>query len=213
MAKRAAKRGGKAKRPAAKRVVAKRAVAKKTVSKKAVAKAAAPKAPPAPKWKPKCLQSALVNLSVKNCEGAVAWWKTVFGASVTHPPALAPDGKSIWHVEIKIDDTTLFANDVMPGTQPSKTQMFLYVPDVDATFAKAVEAGATVSMPLDDMFWGDRSGQVTDPFGVSWSLATKVEDLTQEEMTKRGQEFAAKMAAAGGPPPQPTDSQAPTAQA
>jgi uncharacterized glyoxalase superfamily protein PhnB len=205
-AKKTAKRGGKAKRPAAKRAVAKRA--KSSVAKTARV-SSAPKAAAAPKWKPKGLQSALVNLSVKDCEQAIAWWKTAFGAELTHPPAPAPDGKSIWHAEVKIDDTVIFCNDVMPGMPASKTQMFLYVPDVDATFQKAVDAGATVTMPLDDMFWGDRSGQLTDPFGVSWSIATRMEELSQEEMMKRGEEFAAKMAAQGGPPP----SQPPTAQA
>ena len=63
----------------------------------------------------------------------------------------------------------------------------VYVEDVDTVFNKAVAAGAQVRMPLADMFWGDRYGQVTDPFGHSWSLATHKEDLTPEEINKRAQ--------------------------
>jgi uncharacterized glyoxalase superfamily protein PhnB len=62
----------------------------------------------------------------------------------------------------------------------------LYVTDADATFARAVEAGATVTMPLADMFWGDRYGMLEDPFGHSWSIASHREDLTKEQMQERG---------------------------
>jgi PhnB protein len=65
--------------------------------------------------------------------------------------------------------------------------VFLYVEDVDAVVKQATDAGATVVMPLEDMFWGDRFGSVLDPFGHLWSLATHVEDLTEEEIAERGQ--------------------------
>jgi PhnB protein len=61
----------------------------------------------------------------------------------------------------------------------------LYVPDADAAFAAAVEAGCTVVFPLADQFWGDRYGQVADPFGVRWAIATRKEDLTREELQQR----------------------------
>jgi hypothetical protein len=70
----------------------------------------------------------------------------------------------------------------------------LYVNDVDAAFARATKAGAQVFMPVADMFWGDRYGTVLDPFGHSWSLATHKEDVSIEEMTRRGQAEMAKMA-------------------
>ncbi len=72
--------------------------------------------------------------------------------------------------------------------------LFVYVDDVDAAFKQAVDAGATTTMPVADMFWGDRCGNVKDPFGYSWMLATHTKDLTQEQVTKGAQEFFAQMA-------------------
>ncbi len=69
----------------------------------------------------------------------------------------------------------------------SPVTIHMFVDDVDAAFDKAVEAGAEVTMPLADMFWGDRYGILTDPFGHSWSIATHQEDVTPEEIGKRAQ--------------------------
>ncbi len=77
-----------------------------------------------------------------------------------------------------------------PGKSP--VVLHLYLPDVDASFDRAVRAGANVKTPVADMFWGDRYGQVTDPFGHTWSLATHKEDLSREEADRRGREFFAK---------------------
>jgi uncharacterized glyoxalase superfamily protein PhnB len=74
--------------------------------------------------------------------------------------------------------------------------MHIYVDNVDALFDRAVKAGATVAMPLNNMFWGDRYGKLTDPFGHQWSLASKVEELTSEEIQKRQETFFAQMAQA-----------------
>ena len=74
--------------------------------------------------------------------------------------------------------------------------LFLYVPDADASFQQAVSAGAQVSMPLADMFWGDRYGKLVDPFGHEWSIATHKEDLTPEEIERRGREAMSKAAGA-----------------
>jgi PhnB protein len=71
--------------------------------------------------------------------------------------------------------------------------LFLYVNDVDAAFKRAVDAGAKVDMPLADMFWGDRYGKLTDPFGHTWSMATHKEDVAPEEMKKRADAAMAKM--------------------
>jgi uncharacterized glyoxalase superfamily protein PhnB len=73
----------------------------------------------------------------------------------------------------------------------------IYVENVDAAFDRAVKAGCTVKMPVADQFWGDRYGKLADPFGHQWSIATHVEDVSHEEMTKRGIEMAKKMATAG----------------
>ena len=69
----------------------------------------------------------------------------------------------------------------------------LYVEDADAAFARAIDAGAKVEMPIQDAFWGDRYGKLKDPFGLEWGIATHVEDLTAEQLQQRAQEFFASM--------------------
>ena len=118
------------------------------------------------------------------------------------PHALpGPDGRvKIGHAELQIGDSELFLADEFPElrrrsapTGSSPVTIHLYVTDADATFARAVEAGATVRMPLADMFWGDRYGKLVDPFGHHWSIAEHLEDLTPEQMQER---MAAAMAGA-----------------
>ena len=113
----------------------------------------------------------------------------------------APDGK-IMHAELKIGDSIFFLADEFAGMSaaPSASApntgsyLFLYVEDVDSVFHRAVAAGARVEMPMMDMFWGDRYGKLTDPFGHQWGIATHVEDVTPEEMQRRSAAFAAKAA-------------------
>jgi PhnB protein len=112
-----------------------------------------------------------------------------------------PDGK-IGHAELKIGDSHVMLSDPFPQstTTPPKElggtsgTIFMYVDDVDAVVQKAVDAGATVTMEVEDQFWGDRFGSITDPFGHSWSIATHVEDLTSEEIEERGKAAMAAMA-------------------
>jgi PhnB protein len=111
-----------------------------------------------------------------------------------------PDGK-VAHAELKIGDSIIMLSEETPGHTRSPQSLggtavdiMLYVKDVDQAFDQAVAAGAKVTMPLSDMFWGDRYGQVTDPFGHSWSLATHKEDVLPEELRKRTQAAMAKMA-------------------
>jgi PhnB protein len=82
-----------------------------------------------------------------------------------------------------------------PGALPSQS-LYLYVQDVDSTYAKAVAEGCKAAMPLADMFWGDRFGKVIDPFGHHWNLATHIEDVAPEEMERRSKEWMANMAKA-----------------
>ena len=103
-----------------------------------------------------------------------------------------PDGQvKLGHAELQVGDSRVFLADEFPeygsvGPQGSSpVTLHMYVPDADAAFAQAVEAGATVAMPLFDMFWGDRYGKVVDPFGHHWSIATHLEDLTPEQMKAR----------------------------
>lgn len=141
-------------------------------------------------------------LTVDDGAKAIEFYKQAFGAKerVNMP---SPDGK-VAHAELEIGDSLVMLSDPMPGS-PSKTPrelggtpggVFMYVEDVDAVVQKAVDAGATVTMPIEDMFWGDRFGSITDPFGHSWSIATHTEDLSPEEIEARGQEAMSAMAAA-----------------
>ena len=117
---------------------------------------------------------------------------------------VGPDGK-IMHAELKIGDRVLFLGDEAPemGAPSPQTlngspvSLMHYVKDVDAVFARAVAAGAKPVMPPADMFWGDRFGSVTDPFGHRWSLATHKADLTPKQMQKGMEEWMASM---GGQP-------------
>jgi PhnB protein len=132
------------------------------------------------------------HLVVKNASNAIEFYKKAFGAEEIRR-ASTPDGKSLMHAELQIGDSRLMLVDEFPemdcrgpqsiGGTPVTIHMF--VKDVDAAFSRAVAAGAEVKMPLDNMFWGDRYGVLTDPFGHSWSLATHKEDVTPEEIAKR----------------------------
>jgi PhnB protein len=141
-------------------------------------------------------------LSVDDASAAIDFYKQAFGATerVRMP---APDGK-IGHAELQIGDSLVMLSDPFPqsSTRPPKelggttSGLFLYVEDVDASFQQAVDAGATVAMAPEDMFWGDRFGSVLDPFGHHWSLATHKEDLSEKEIAERGQAAMAEMASA-----------------
>jgi uncharacterized glyoxalase superfamily protein PhnB len=132
-------------------------------------------------------------LVVRGAADAIAFYQKAFGAvELSRMPM--PDGKLLGHAHLKIGDSHLFLSDEMPGmgskAPPSggggPVGLHLYVEDVDAAFQRAVAAGATAKMPPTDMFWGDRFGKLTDPFGHDWSMATHKEDLSPEEMKKRG---------------------------
>jgi uncharacterized glyoxalase superfamily protein PhnB len=133
------------------------------------------------------------HLIVKGASEAIEFYKRAFGAEeVSRMPFPGPNGEErLGHAELLIGDSRLFLADEFPeqcATGPngsSPVTIHLYVTDADSTFGRAVEAGATVRMPLADMFWGDRYGQVVDPFGHHWSIAEHVEDVTPELMQER----------------------------
>jgi uncharacterized glyoxalase superfamily protein PhnB len=140
-------------------------------------------------------------LTMLNADKAIEFYRRAFGAE-ERMRFLGPDGKSIMHAEIKIGDSIVFLSEEMPtmgckGPQAlggTPVGLYLYMEDVDQAFNRAVSAGAKVEMPVTDMFWGDRCGQLTDPFGHKWSLATHREDLTRDEIQTRGKVFFAQMA-------------------
>jgi uncharacterized glyoxalase superfamily protein PhnB len=141
------------------------------------------------------------HLLVADAAGAIKFYGEAFGAEERYRMP-GPGGKGIMHAEISIGDSIVMLCDEMPMMEywrsPSSVKgttvcLHLYVEDVDLAFQRAVTAGAKVSMPVMDTFWGDRYGKVTDPFGHEWSLATHVEDLTPEEMTAGAEKFFSSM--------------------
>jgi uncharacterized glyoxalase superfamily protein PhnB len=158
---------------------------------------------------PKGMNTLTPNLVMRDCAKAIEFYKRALGAQeVSRMPA--PDGKTIWHAELRIGDSVVFMNDEMPGmarpaptaSEPVPVTMWLYVPDCDAAFQQAVKAGAKATMQPADMFWGDRCASVADPFGYLWSFATHQKDLTEEEMRRAGEEFARSMQQQGPQPSQ-----------
>ena len=139
--------------------------------------------------------SLTAQLAVDDAAKAIDFYKRAFGAEVLDQ-APDPTGKKVWHAALRIGDSMLFVNDVFPdmGGTVSNSSMWLYVPDADASFKRAVDAGAKTSMPVTDMFWGDRMGQIVDPFGQKWNLATRVKEMTPAEMKAAGEAFVAAMA-------------------
>jgi PhnB protein len=140
-------------------------------------------------------------LTVRGATDAIAFYTRAFGAKEKERMT-GPDGRSVMHAELTIGDSVFMLSDEMPqaGTaspttlKGSTAALFLYVPDVDAAFKRATDEGCKVVRPLADMFWGDRFGQVEDPFGHRWGLATHKEDVSPEEMKRRSDAFMASMA-------------------
>jgi len=148
---------------------------------------------------PEGYHSLTPMLTVRYAAQAIDFYRRAFGAEEIGRMH-GPDGKTVMHAELKIGNSRLFLCDEVPEMEcrspetlgGSPTGIYLYVRDVDETFRKAVEAGATEKRPLEDMFWGDRTGSVVDPYGHTWDLATHREDVPPEEMKRRGEEFFKK---------------------
>jgi PhnB protein len=152
-------------------------------------------------YQPASYHTATPYLIVKGAAAALDFYKKVFGATeVMRMPM--PDG-TICHAEIKIGDSVIMLGEEMPqmgATSPktiggSPVGLCLYFPDVDARFATAVASGASVKKPIQNQFYGDRSGSIVDPFGHIWTIATHVEDVSPQEMQKRFQAELKKFAA------------------
>jgi PhnB protein len=153
------------------------------------------------KAKPDEYHTLTPNLTVKGADKAIGWYTQVLGGKLTSRMD-RPDGKGVWHAEIRIGDSVLMLNDedpsmgaMAPSGDQTNSYVHVYIEDVDGVFQRAVAAGAKPRTPPMDMFWGDRYAQIVDPFGHLWSLATHTEDVPADQMEARGREFAAKMAA------------------
>jgi PhnB protein len=108
---------------------------------------------------------------------AIRFYEQAFGAEQAMPPMVADDGERIMHAHLRINGGSVMLNDDFPeygyaAGEPQAVTLHLQVDDADRWFERAVQAGATISMPLADQFWGDRYGQVKDPFGHSWSVGS-----------------------------------------
>ncbi len=137
---------------------------------------------------PDGMHTVTPHLICADANGALDWYQKAFGAvELARMPG--PGGK-LMHGAIRIGDSTVMLADEWPehgsfgpkSLKGSPVVIHLYVPDVDASIDQAVAAGATLKMPASDMFWGDRYGQVEDPYGHLWSLATHTRDMTPAEM-------------------------------
>lgn len=147
---------------------------------------------------PPGLDGLIPHLVCSPCADAIEFYKKAFGAEeMSRMPA--PDGTRIMHAAVNIGGNPVFLVDDFPEFCEGKSgtaaalggtpvTIHRYVKDCDAAIKQAVDAGATVKMPAMDMFWGDRYGVVTDPFGHCWSLATHQKDLTPEDMAAGMQE-------------------------
>jgi PhnB protein len=146
------------------------------------------------------------QLTLDNAAQAIEWYKKALGAEEV-ARATGPDGK-IMHAEVRIGDSLLMLNDAMMGGKGPKgyggspASFWIYVADCDALFNRAVAAGAEVPPgpmgQVADQFWGDRCGTLTDPHGYRWTIATRKEDLSQQEMDERQAAWMKQFA------PQPT---------
>ncbi len=143
------------------------------------------------------------HLVVQDAAKAIEFYKKAFGAQETGRH-LSPDGKAVMHAQLKIGNSVLLlANEFPPMCLSPKSRggtsvtLHVYVENADAAFERAVKAGCTVKMPMTDQFWGDRYGQVEDPFGHAWSIATHKQDLTSDQIAANAKVAFAKMEAAG----------------
>jgi len=138
-------------------------------------------------------------IAVDDAAAAIDFYQRALGA-LERFRMPTPEGK-VGHAELQIGDSMVMLSDAFPQstTKPPKqlggtsAAMLVYVDDVDAVVQQAVDAGATLATPVQDMFWGDRFGQVTDPFGHQWQIATHVEDVPPDEMAERAKKAMADM--------------------
>jgi len=146
---------------------------------------------------PEGMHSVTPHLICAGAANAIEFYKQAFGA-VEGGRLPGPDGR-LMHAMIRIGGSAVMLVDEMPewgalgpkALKGSSVTIHLYVDDVDAVVARAVKAGAKVTMPVAEQFWGDRYGKLEDPFGHHWSVATHVRDVTPEEMQKAMQKMPA----------------------
>jgi len=139
------------------------------------------------------------HIIVSDAAKALEFYKKAFGAQ-ERERFMTPDGKAVMHAQLKIGSSMLMLGNEFPPTCLSPqsrggttVSLYLYVENADVVFERAVKAGCTVKMPMTDQFWGDRCGQVEDPFGHQWSIATHKQDLTKDQIAANARTFFANM--------------------
>jgi uncharacterized glyoxalase superfamily protein PhnB len=150
---------------------------------------------------PEGYQSVTPMFVFKDARKAIEFYKRAFGAQERFVMP-GPDGKGVMHAELRIGSSIIMMGEEHPQETcksaetigGSPVSFYLYLENVDEAFRIALEAGAEVRMPVQDMFWGDRAGTVQDPFGFSWTLATHIKDLTPQEIQQGAQAFFAQAA-------------------
>jgi PhnB protein len=144
------------------------------------------------------------HLVVKGADKAIEFYQKAFGARLIGGVLRSPEGKVV-HAELQIGDSRIMLAEEFPGMGSASSpqtlggttgSLFIYTDNVDQLFEQAVKAGAATIMPLANQFWGDRYGQIKDPFGHLWALGQHVEDVAPAEMERRAREAFAKMAQA-----------------
>jgi PhnB protein len=150
---------------------------------------------------PEGYHSVNIYLGVDDAAKAIDFYTRAFGA--TERGRMPGPGGTIAHAELEIGDSVVMLSDPLPqsSTKTPKelggitASPMLYVENVDEVVQQAVDAGATITAPVEDQFWGDRFGRVQDPFGHDWSIATRVEEVPPEEMAKRAEQAMASFSA------------------
>lgn len=139
------------------------------------------------------------HIIVSDGVAALEFYQAALGA-IELSRLMGPDGKSLMHAQMRIGNSTLMlASEFPPRCLSPKSRggssvfLHIYTENPDALFDRAVKAGCKINMPMSDTFWGDRYGQVEDPFGHQWSIAAHTQDLTQEQIAANAKEFMAKM--------------------
>lgn len=152
------------------------------------------------KAKPDGYHSVTPYLIVDRAEDAIRWYGEALGAEEV---MRLPMGDKIGHAEIKIGDSHVMLSDEWPdhgklgpkARGGATSMLMIYLEDADAAFERAIAAGATIERPVENQFYGDRSGTIIDPFGHSWTLATHVEDVAEDEMQRRMAQFSGQAVA------------------
>ena len=149
---------------------------------------------PAAKHTPKGFHTVNPYITAEGADKVVAFLQKAFGAEFDHEPMNRPDGK-LMHASLKIGDSMVMVAEASERAKAMPASLYLYLPDVDAAYQRAIKGGATSLMEPADQFYGDRCGGVTDSAGNQWYLATHIEDVKLPELKRRAAEVFKNKAA------------------